>query len=532
MTTPTASTSPKTSPWAPLRSPIYRALFFAQLGSNIGVWMQSVGAQWFLVEQTHSPELVAWVQTASLVPVVFLSLIAGVIADSFDRRTLLITTTAVSTVAAGVLTGLAVTGTLRPWSLLLVTFIIGCSSAMTSPAWQAIQPELVPREQLTAASSLGSVTVNGARAVGPAIAGLLIALSGPALVFALNALSFVGVIVALAAWKRPPQQHKLGREPFFDSLAAGTRYVRSAPIIRRILLRCALFAFPASALWALLPYVAYSRLNLGASGYGILLASLGVGSVIGVVVMPWLRDHLSGGAILALSGAAFGLGLLAVAIWPFAVVLVLSLPTGIAWIATLTTLNAGMQLSVAQWVRSRALAFYLLVFMGTQALGSFVWGALSDRVGVSVALLIAAGLLGLTAISVAFLPLRPQTSTLDRSVVELCDPAPRLVFEPEPTDGPVVITISYRVPAANATQFLTAMRAVQLSRKRTGAYLWALLLSGSDREQFREEFHVRSWGEFLRQASERWTASDEVSYQIATELADGTPEMATLFLAS
>lgn len=517
------------SAWAPLAQPVYRALWVAQLGSNVGVWMQSVGAQWFLVETTHSPELVAWVQTASLLPVVFLSLIAGVLADSFDRRRLLIVTTAISTVAAGVLTVLALTATLRPWSLLLVTFVIGCSSAMTSPAWQAIGPELVPREQLPAAASLGSVTVNGARAIGPAIAGVLVAVSGPALVFALNAVSFVGVIVALAAWKRPRQGTASGRERLGPSLAAGIRYVRSAPVVRRILLRCALFALPASALWSLLPFVASARLGLGASGYGILLGALGVGALVGVALMPTLRKRFSSSVILAGSSLAFALGTVSVALWPFGVTLVLSIPAGAAWIATLTTLNAGMQLSLAQWVRSRGLSVYLLVFMGIQAVGSFAWGALSGAIGSAPALLIAAGMLVLVAASVVVLPLRAETGTLDRSVVALCDPAPMLLFEPEPDDGPVVIVIAYRVSPSHAADFEGAMRSVELSRRRTGAYSWSLGRGGEDREEFREEFRVRSWAEFQRQASERWTGSDREGYVSAAAFADGDPVLTHFF---
>ncbi|ALE04640.1 MFS transporter (plasmid) [Arthrobacter sp. ERGS1:01] len=511
------------SAWAPLALPVFRVLWLAQLGSNIGVWMQTVGAQWFLVEQTHSSALVAWVQTASLLPVLLLSLLAGVLADAYDRRILLLATTTVSTVAAAVLTLITATGNLQPWSLLLMTFLIGCGTALTAPAWQAIQPELVPRNQLTAAASLGSVTINGARAVGPAIGGVLVALGGPALVFGLNAISFAGVITALATWQRPPQKGLDHRERLFPALAAGLRYVKSGDIIRRILLRSALFAFPACALWALLPSAARTHLGLGASGYGILLGILGVGALIGVAVVPYLRRTFSSSVILAGSAAAFALGTVSIALWPFAIVCALFVVSGIAWIATLTTLNAAMQLSLAHWVRARGMSIYLLVFMGSQAIGSFVWGALSTTVGETVALLTAAGALVVVALTVTILPLRAGTGTLDRDVVALCAAAPILIFEPQPDDGPVSVVFNYHVAPDHSEAFVAAMRAVAKSRRRTGATSWRLERSGEEAGLFREEFTVRSWDEFQRQGTDRWTRSDQDTHERAMALAQQAP---------
>lgn len=510
--------TPRLSAWAPLAVPTFRMLWLAQLGSNIGVWMQTVAAQWFLVEETHSSALVAWVQTASLLPVVLLSLVAGVLADAYDRRALLLLTTVLSTVVATVLTVLAFTDLLTPWLLLLMTFLIGCSTALTSPAWQAIQPELVPREQITAAASLGSVTVNGARAIGPAIGGALVALAGPGLVFGLNALSFVGVIVALLVWKRPSTTVRV-REPLGPALRAGLRYVRAGPIVRRILLRSALFAFPASALWALLPVAAQEELGVNSSGYGLLLGLLGVGALVGVAVFPLVRARFSSSVVLAGSALVFGLGMVAVRWWPLAVVLPLLLFAGAAWIATLTTLNAAAQLSLAPWVRARGMSVYLLVFMGSQAVGSLLWGVLASLWGAGNVLVIGAGLLVLVAASVVVWPLRPQTGQLDRTIVAYCAPTPTLVFEPAPTDGPVVVVADYEVLAANVSAFIDAMRTVEKSRRRTGASAWRLDRSGETADQYREEFMVRSWSEYNRSHDERWTRSDQASYAVALALA-------------
>ncbi|SBN44786.1 MFS transporter [Propionibacterium freudenreichii] len=223
---------------AVLRRPVFLMLFVAQLVSNIGSWMQSVGAQWFLVEQAGSP-----------------ALFAGVAADLVNRKRLLLTLSLVSAAIAVALTVVTAAGWLGPWELLGFTFILGCAAAIMGPAWQAIQPELVPREELPQASSLGSITVNGARAIGPAIAGIIVVASGPAMVFGINAVSFLAVAVAVAValalvlWRRGTQQQPAVREQVLPGLLSGMRYVRSAPGIRRILIRCVLFAFPGCALW-------------------------------------------------------------------------------------------------------------------------------------------------------------------------------------------------------------------------------------------------------------------------------------------
>ena len=297
------------SAWAPLRSRVYRGLFIAQLGSNIGTWMQTVAAQWFLVERHSSDVIVALVQTASLGPTLLLGLFAGALADLFDRRRLLIFLQSYAVLVALALAVLTYLGRLGPTSLLMFTVAIGCASALTGPAWQAIQPELVPREQIPAASTLGSVSGNAARAIGPAIGGVVVALSGPAAVFAINAVSFAGIIVALLAWKRPKQSAPSSENTSARPSSPDCYSFVNGPNFRRILLRAALFLFPASALLALLPVVAARRWHLGASGYGVALAAIGFGAVLAVVVAARLRRRVSDNVLLAGPPPAYGLAI-------------------------------------------------------------------------------------------------------------------------------------------------------------------------------------------------------------------------------
>ncbi|OII42337.1 MFS transporter [Plantibacter sp. MMLR14_011] len=521
MSSPSAIPSSQPSAWAPIAITAFRVLWFAQLGSNIGTWMQTVGAQWVLVEAAAGAAVIALVQTASLAPAILVALPAGVLADSLDRRRLLIWGSAASAVLAAALTVVAAVGALTPWTILAFTFLLGITSTLTSPAWQAIQPELVPRNLIAASSALGGVTVNGARAVGPALAGVVLSAFGAPVVFGVNALSFVMAVIALVWWKRPSQTGLDDREPFGAALRAGVRYVVSAHLVRRILLRSALFALPASALWALLPLTA-KRLHLDSSGYGLLLGALGVGAVLGIFALPLARRRFSDNTVIAGSAVLFAAGSLAAAFLPFAPALLLLVFAGLAWIGTLTVLNAALQLTLPQWVRSRGASIYILVFMGAMAIGSIGWGVAAQGLGTPLAYSASAVLLLLVAASVRVLPLLPGTGTVDRSI-SMSWPTPTLVFEPQPTDGPVLVQISYTVHPDSLAAFQTAMGRVESSRRRTGASRWALYRSGEESDVQLETFMVPSWGEFRRQETQRLTGRDRDIRAAALAHADGAP---------
>ncbi len=495
------------SVWAPLRSRVYRNLFIAQVASNIGSWMQSVAAQWFLVEKHSSDVIIALVQTASLAPTLLLGLLAGALADLFDRRRLLIVLQTYAVVVAMALAVLTYLGRVGPTELLWFTVAIGCAGALTGPAWQAIQPETVPREQIPAASTLGSVAGNAARAIGPAIGGVVVALAGPAAVFAINAVSFAGIIFALLAWKRPVQPAPLEREHFGNAILSGLQFVGNSPIFRRILTRAALFLFPASALLALLPVAAAHRWHLSSAGYGGALAAIGFGAVLSVVFATPLHRRASDNVLLAASAAVSALAPLAVVWLPFGAALPFLLLSGMAWLMALTTLNAAAQLSLPRWVRARGLAAYLLVATGSQAIGSYVWGAIATREGLHVAMIGSAVVLGVVALSTPVLGLRPCTGTL-RLDLSTAWPSPTVTFEPCPEDGPVLVTVHYRVPAESLNDFTEAMRAVRQARLRTGGHSWRLYHSVGRPDTFLERFTVASWTEFERQRTERWLEYD------------------------
>lgn len=520
-----------TSTWAPLASPIYRALWIAQFVSNLGTWMQTVGAQWMLVGDPRAAVLVPLVQTATTLPVMLLALPSGVLADLVDRRRLLIA--AQGAMAAGVasLAMLTGAGLATPTVLLTLLFLIGCGQALTAPAWQAIQPDLVPREQIPAAAALGSMSMNGARAIGPAIAGALVSLSGPTLVFALNAVSFIGIVAVLLIWRRPAIERMMPAERPLAALSAGGRYIRSAPIVRRILLRAVLFIGPGSALWGLLAVIANDQLNLTSSGYGVMLGALGLGAVCGAFALGRLQKMFELNTLLIVAAIGFGAATVVLAlVHHVAVVLVALVLGGTAWLLALSTLNASMQLSLPAWVRARGLSVYQLVFMGGQAIGSLVWGLVAGGWGSVTALLVSAGLMGVCALSAIWWPLHARTGDLDMTPSAHW-PEPALIFEPEPLDGPVVVLVSYRVEPAQETGFFQAMAALGRSRQRTGASQWQLFRSGEHAGTFVEAFVVRSWDEHLRQHRTRLTGHDLLVEQTVGRFTVGEPTSQHLIAA-
>jgi MFS family permease len=501
---------------APLAIGVFRSLWIAQVVSNIGSWMQSVGAQWLLVDGPNAPLLTALVSAASLFPVFALSLPAGVLADSLDRRWLLIFSNGFMCLAAGLLTFLTWSGNAGPAVVLILTFALGCGSALGGPAWQAIQPDLVPRNLLLAASALSSANVNIARAVGPALAGVLVAWSGPALVFGINTVSFLAVIGALLTWHtRPAARGSLGMAP---AIASGLRYVRNAPGVRRIAARAAMFVVPASALWALLAVVAHGGLGLGSGGYGLMLAALGGGAVAGALSLPALRGRFSNNAILSVGSVVYAAGMVLTAlVHSVPVVVAVLVVTGAGWVCCLSILNTAMLMSLPAWVRARSMAVYSVVFMGGQGAGSMVWGAVGNVLGPAPTLLAGAAVTLAGVATVAVWPLYKSSGTLDRQIEPMRESAPDDAVPP--MAGPVQIQVEYRVDAADEPAFRQAARALAPSRRRTGATSWDLWQDVVDRGLYIEEYTLPSWAEHLAQREERITGYDREPEREAAALA-------------
>jgi MFS family permease len=515
----TTANAPST--WAPLRVAVFRWLWLASLVSNVGAWMQTVGAQWLLVHAAHAAILVSLVQTADMLPDVLFAIVGGVLADILDRRRLIISVQIGLAIAGALLTAVTIAGHISPALLLMFTFIIGSGSVFITPAYQSLVPELVPRDDVPSAVQLNSININIARAVGPAIAGIVIAHFGVGADFALNAATFLVYAVVVAFWRPPANLTPKMPERFMSALRAGGRYVRYSPIVRRILLRATLFLVPASALWGLLPLVASRRLELGPSGYGLLLGALGIGAIAGATFMSKLRAKASANATVGLSGGFFCAAFVVVALLHSTIgdVLIL-IPTGATWVWMLATLNTSLQLFLPAWVRARGLSIYQMVLFGAQGLGAVVWGVVADAYGLTVAFVTSAAVLAVGTASLRFWPLF-DTAHMDRSVVVRPDPD----FEYAQSEArPVVVVTTYSVAPEKEDEFKRAMVRVRESRYRTGATEWGLYRNGERSGDFEEIFVVASWDEHLRQHRERLTPVDRDFEDAAKALSTTPPQ--------
>ena len=496
----------KDSSWAPFRSRSFTAMWSAQFVSNVGGWMQTVAAQWLMISLTTSATYVALVQTAASLPVVLFSVLAGALGDLVDRRRFLLVTQGLMLLAAAALGALALEGLVTPLVLLALIFAVGTGQALTSPTWQTLQPELVPPADRRQAISLGAVNQNLARAVGPALGGIVLAATSAGTVFLVNALTFLAVIAVLLWWHSTRSMQALPREHVGEAIRAGGRYVAASPVLRVILLRAALLIFFASAIWALLPLVALSQLHLGSGGYGLLLGSVGIGAIGGAVLLPRLNARLTPGVLLSigsfgLAGVAFILGYVHVT----AIVALGLVFGGAAWILALSTLNSLFQLSLPQWVKARGMAYYLIVFQGGNAVGSAVLGITAERVGLSPTFLIAGIALALgplAGLRYRFQSIPPQ------DLVPAGDwPQPQLTAGTSPI-GPVLVSVEYHAVEGHADEMVAALEAARFSRRRTGATSWRVWQDAADPNRVVEHFVVASWEEHLRQ-HERVTVHDQ-----------------------
>lgn len=502
-TTP-ASGSQRLSPWAPLRHRIFFALFVAQLASNIGTLMQNVGSAWLMGDLHASPALVALVQTATFLPVLIVGIPAGALADIMDRRRLLIATQSWMMVWAALLAVLTFAGQVDQVTLLALTFALGLGTAINSPAWQAIQPELVPKREFAQAVALGSLTYNVGRAVGPALGGLLVAAAGPGWVFAVNALSFVGTVLVLRAWQPAPTEARLPVESLSGATRSALRYGTHAPILRGVLIRTGLFMLPAAAVQALLPIVVRGPLRLGSGGYGLLLGCFGLGAIAAAILRPRIEEGLSPDRQVMAATVVLAVTLLVEGLVRSPLLVGLAMAAGgSAWTTATIAANVAAQSALPSWVRARGMGLYMLVLAGSIAVGSAFWGVLANwnlrgTFGVAAACL-AASLLAGRRWRLA------HTVGLDLTPVPGQDPIVTLM--PRPTDGPVLVTLSYRVADDQIARFVAAMVTVERHRRRTGAYQWGLFRDLAAPDRFVETFHVASWAEHLRQ-HQRHTANE------------------------
>ena len=475
--------------------------------------MQNVGAAWLMVSLGAGPIYVALTQTAASLPYFLLALPAGAAGDIVDRRKLILFTESWMMGVALLLAILTIAGVMSPWILLALTFALSAGDAFETPAWRAILPELVPKEDLASASALNGIEFNLARAVGPALAGAIISVAGVATAFVANFISFFGVILVVARWKRPVRKSSVPRETFSGATVAAIRYVGHSPVILTVLLRTGVVMFFSSALFALLPTVSRS-VNQHATGYGLLLGCFGGGAIIGALVMQSARNRWTTESIVSTGVVMLGLVILGMSgLHRLSTLAPVMLVGGAAWVIFISLINALVQNLAPDWVRARVLAIFILVYQGSYALGTAAWGAVAQRSGVGTAL-VYAGVGTIVTAAIAFVARLP-VSTADlspwnhwRMPVVLGD------VGADVGKGPVMVTAEYVVIPERTAEFVDTMHEYGRVRRRDGAYRWGIFRDTELADRYLEIFFVNSWAEHLRQHERQTQADRELEERI------------------
>jgi MFS family permease len=482
---------------APFEHRAFALFWWASLASSFGSMIQTVGASWLMTTIAPSADMVALVQTASSLPFFFLSLIAGALADTRDRRTIMLASQVLALVASVALAAVVLAGAITPSLLLGFTFLIGCGAAAFAPAWQASIGDQVPREQIAPAVMANAVGFNLARSVGPAIGGIVVSVVGTAAAFIANAASYLGIIATLVWW-RPKRAHgDLPPEPLGTAIAAGLRYVGLSPHLLAILLRCALYTLAIAAVPALMPVVARDLLGGGAATYGVLMGGFGVGAMLGALSSAALRHRFTSDTLLQLLSALACVAMVGIGQSRWAALTMLAIVlAGTVWTLAFATFNIAVQLSSPRWVTGRMLATYQTIAFASMALGSWGWGEFASAAGLREAFTVA-GLAALVSLATArWLPIAVERlGSLDpRARMELAQPS----VEIHSASGPIVVVIEYRVPPEKAVEFVAVINEIGRIRRRDGARAWSISQDIDAVNLWVERFECPTWLDFLR----------------------------------
>ena len=480
---------------APLRIPHYRAIWLAALFSNIGSFFQTVAAAWLMKELTDSSATwVGLMVAANLLPLLFLALISGVVADTVDRIKVMLVAQSLMGSAAAAMAILTATDLITPGLLLGLGLVMGVGVAFNLPAWQALVPDLVPRGMVASAVALNSAGFNVARAIGPALGGVIVATAGPQMGFGLNAISFLAVIAVIAVVGSRLALSVPEHTSMTNAIGQSIRYTRFTPAFRRLLALVSLFAISSAVVQATLPNRT-SELGGSETLYGILLGFMGAGALVGALVRPRLFGWL-GVRSVPVTIVVFGVAGIAVGLAPSTPVAAVGMMVaGACWVLTLTTLNASSQMMAPDWIRGRAMSLYTLAFSGIYPIGSIMSGALADVVGAGgamVAFSVATIVLGLLA-PIFRVPLLSEIDTPEYTEDRPASP------HVDTAGGPVMIVNTWRIDRDDLEQFVDLMSEIRKVRLVTGAYRWRLYRNSEDPHRISEVFVCVSWAEHLAQ---------------------------------
>ncbi|MER8783287.1 MFS transporter [Mesorhizobium sp. M1006] len=502
---------------APLRNQVFRSIWISTQISSLGWLVQTVAISWLMVTISASDLLVALVQAASTLPVFFLSILAGAIADNFSRRWVMFAGHCLIALASTTLMVSVGLGFVHPWLILGLGFLAGCGFALTDPAWHASVGDILHKRDIPAAVTLMSVGYNIVRSVGPALGGVILAFFGPLAAFALAALSDVAPLSAIWRTKWQVRSSPLPRERMTMAIHDGVRFTVISLEIRSAIARAALFGLASMSILALLPLVVRDKLASGPIVYGILLAGFGIGAFIAGMSNGFLRRITSQNRLVAFASVACAACCLLALTSSVAVAAIFMALGGAGWLITWTGIDVSVQLASPRWVVGRTLSIYYALSAGGMAAGSWIWGSVAQNYSLTWALEGAAGALLLVAAAGILLPIRPWEET-DQESSDF--PAPELALDLKPRSGPIVAKVDYFISEKNIDAFLGCMRTKRHALSRAGARNWTLQRNIQTPSVWTETFRTPTWMDFLR-LNHRLTAADKEADEHLLALHDG-----------
>jgi MFS family permease len=478
---------------------VFRMLWIATLVSNVGTWTQEVASSWLMTEMAPDPVMVSLVQVATALPLFMLCLPAGALADMVDRRRWLLGTQCWMLISAAVMAAITFGGFMNPWLLLAGSFCLSIGTALNSPGWHSVTPEIVPKESLSEAVTLNGVVINCARALGPAVGGLVVVNLGAAAAFLLNAVSFLAVVFVLYGWKREAPPETAPTEPFLSAIRIGLQWVKHSPLMRVVVMRTGILIFASSVVWSLLPLLCKESFGFGASGYGMMLVANGLGAILGAtLVLKRMRQHLNVNQIVGAAWFGFIPTLLILSYTSHpAVLFAAMLWGGLCNLCMLSCFHLAAQSVAPNWVRARVMAIYLLVFFGATTTGALFWGHLARKIGLHNCLLLGAVLLAQGLLTAWMAPLRTGEH-LDHEPAR-CWPDHEFKLYVPPQHGPILISVEYRIAPVDAAAFQEAMEKVRRIRYRNGVRWWHLYVDLEESTLYREVYLEDTWAAHLRQ---------------------------------